>query len=414
MGQLKLRPDAAKASGRYPTGVLGDPKPIAQRFAHSADLRPAPAHRTEPPRVSHRAAPALAGDILSFRTRVLLVGLILAALVPSLILGALALGLIAMPGSEPAVAVPAPQAAAPSAVLTAPDRIEAVAGQHVNFPLALDGTDGMPPRSVIAIKGLPQGSHFSEGRPYGDIEWNLKPDQIGDLNLVVPPDAHGEFKLGIALIAPDGRAIASAETLLAIAPAAVPVQPPGTATSSGPSLEVSEPTASAAVPEGGETVGPDAVAGEAAESVATPETAEAATTTGDAPSENVEQTAEEATASAGDLPPNTVGQAEDGENGSGTVEPSMFVNMREGPSSQASVLGVIAKGVKLPVLDRKRGWVQVTDPATGNKGWIYSGLLAGEAKPYSRRKRAASAEAEPKSDSFWRRLGGWLSPSDGN
>jgi hypothetical protein len=29
MGQLKLKPDAAKASGRYPAVVLGDPKPIA-------------------------------------------------------------------------------------------------------------------------------------------------------------------------------------------------------------------------------------------------------------------------------------------------------------------------------------------------------------------------------------------------
>jgi uncharacterized protein YgiM (DUF1202 family) len=88
----------------------------------------------------------------------------------------------------------------------------------------------------------------------------------------------------------------------------------------------------------------------------------------------------------------------------------MFVNMREAPSSSSPVLGVIAKGAQLPVLDRKRGWVQVTDPATGNKGWIYSGLLAGETAPYSRRKRDSSAGAEAKSDSFWSRLGGWLSP----
>ena len=96
----------------------------------------------------------------------------------------------------------------------------------------------------------------------------------------------------------------------------------------------------------------------------------------------------------------------------GTVQPSVFVNLREAPSSSASVLGVVAKGAKLSVLDRKRGWVQVTDPATGKKGWIYSGILAGEAKPHHRIRRVAPAEAdsEPKSESFWGRVGRWLTP----
>ena len=104
-------------------------------------------------------------------------------------------------------------------MLTAPDRIEAIAGEDVSFPIAIDGTDGVPSRSVIAVKGLPQGSNFSEGRPYGDSEWSLKPDQIGDLDLVLPADANGEFKLGIALIGPDDAVIAEAETLLEITPA---------------------------------------------------------------------------------------------------------------------------------------------------------------------------------------------------
>ncbi len=79
-----------------------------------------------------------------------------------------------------------------------------------------------------------------------------------------------------------------------------------------------------------------------------------------------------------------------------TVQPSVFVNLRDGPSSSASVVGVIAKGAKLSVLDRKRGWVQVTDPATGKKGWIYSGNLAGEAKTHHARKarRARGSRAE--------------------
>ena len=71
------------------------------------------------------------------------------------------------------------------------------------------------------------------------------------------------------------------------------------------------------------------------------------------------------------------------------------------------VIGVIAKGTKLPVLDRRRGWVEVSNPATSDKGWIYSGYVGGGSHHHARpRKRAASAGPEQKSESssFW----GWL------
>jgi hypothetical protein len=288
-------------------------------------------------------------------------------------------------------------------VLTTSARLEAVAGERVSFTIALDGTDGVPSRSVIAIKGLPQGSNFSEGRPYGDSEWNLKPDQIGDLHLVLPAGATGEFKLGIALIAPDDKVIAEAETLLEIAPAPVPA----------PSEQAVPMESGLPSPDGREAAAseapPDLGGGDAPEE--TPATIEAATAPpGDAPTDTVMQTVEAATAPSGDTQPNTIGQADDGENGLGTVQPSVFVNMREAPSSAAPMLGVIAKGVKLAALDRKRGWVQVTHPESGKKGWIYSGLLAGEEKAHHRIRRVAPAESEPKSESVWGRLGRWLSP----
>jgi uncharacterized protein YgiM (DUF1202 family) len=170
--------------------------------------------------------------------------------------------------------------------------------------------------------------------------------------------------------------------------------------------------ASAARPDGGEAalaVAPDAAGGDSAEAQAEPEPTEiAATTTGDTPIETVEPPIEEATAPTSAVPSGNVEQAAASETGLGTVEPSMFVNLRKAPSSSSAVLGVVAKGASLAVLDRKRGWVLVTDPETGNKGWIYSGLLVGEVKPHSRRKRAATAE--PKSESFWSRVGSWLSP----
>jgi hypothetical protein len=401
MGQPKPRPDAAMAAGRYPAGVLEDPKPVAQRFAYSADTRLHALRRTDPPRASQPAPQAATREATapaagrSGRIRLLHAGLILAAMVPSVILGALWLGLISIPRSAPAVPLPDARTVTPSAVLTAPDRIEAIAGEDVSFPIALDGTDGVPSRSVIAIKGLPQGSNFSDGRPYGDREWSLRPDQIGDLDLVLPAGANGEFKLGIALIAPDDRVIAEAATLLEIAPAPAPADPVATEASSGPEPAVSEATA--AIPDGDGVaalaVAPEAGPGDSA-----------------APSETPATTQKDS-ATSGDAPAAAVKPSQDGESGLGSVQPSVFVNLREGPSSSAPVVGVIAKGAKLPVLDRKRGWVQVVDPATSKKGWIYSGNLLGEAKTHYRGKRAAPAEAAPDSQSFWGRIGSWLSPS---
>ena len=64
------------------------------------------------------------------------------------------------------------------------------------------------------------------------------------------------------------------------------------------------------------------------------------------------------------------------------VRPSAYVNLRDGPSSTARAIGVVAKGAKLRVVARKRGWVQVSDPATSQSGWIYAGMA--EVTPLSR------------------------------
>jgi hypothetical protein len=33
---------------------------------------------------------------------------------------------------------------------------------------------------------------------------------------------------------------------------------------------------------------------------------------------------------------------------------------------------VVAKGAKLRVMGRKKGWLQVSNPATSERGWIYA------------------------------------------
>ena len=257
MGRPKLSPDVASLSGRYPAGVLENPKPIAQRFAHSADFREAslpvadlPTSQPQPalPSVEAREATASTGSRSPVRARWLTISLVVAALLPSLILGALWLGSTDKTQPPPAAQAPEPQILAGSAVLTASAKIEADAGETVSFAIALDGTDGVPSRSIIAIKGLPQHSNFSEGRPFGEGEWVLKPDQIGDLHLVLPAGATGEFKLSIVLIAPDHQVIAEADTLLAIAPQPAP---PGPAVGvAGNIASPSEPAATAVISDG--------------------------------------------------------------------------------------------------------------------------------------------------------------------
>jgi Bacterial SH3 domain len=408
MGQpKKFTSDVIGLSGKYPTGVLENPEPIAQRFAHSSDLRRTGRRVADPPRVPRSTAPSFAtreqtpsSAQFTRRTRWLIAGLVSAAWVPCVILGGMWFG--STGGMAPPTAqTPEPQSMAPHAVLTASTRIDAKAGDTVGFPIALDGTDGVPSRSVIAIEGLPQASNLSEGRPYGESDWMLKPDQIGDLQLVLPRSTTiGEFRVVIALIAPDENIIARAETILTIAPAPSPLEP-----------VMAEDSDEAAALPGGEVASLDAGSGDETQPDATPETTETATAPStSATPEGGEQTQEAATPASG-AQPNMLGQAEPEESALPTVQPSVAVNMREAPKSSSPVLGVVGEGIELQILERKRGWVKVTDPASGKEGWIYGGLLAGEAKKNHRIRRVApNSSSEPKSESFWGRVGRWLTP----
>ena len=85
------------------------------------------------------------------------------------------------------------------------------------------------------------------------------------------------------------------------------------------------------------------------------------------------------------------------DDGKNWITPSQFVNLRKGPTSSAAVLGVVAKGAKLEVMGRKRGWVQVANPATSKTGWIYAGSKA-------RRKAKPAGEETAEGGSFWGNL----------
>jgi uncharacterized protein YgiM (DUF1202 family) len=204
----------------------------------------------------------------------------------------------------------------------------------VRLPLALDGTDGVPAGSVIVIKGLPPGSALSNGRAHGATEWSLRTDEIGDVHLVAAAAGSGESLLMIELVAPNNGILADASTMLTV-------------------------TGAPAVPIAGAAIEP-----EPAEEIAS--AAPGAATTDDPVSVSglVPLPTRRPSPSAADD-----GQAD-------WVRPSAYVNLRDGPSSTARAISVVAKNAKLRVVSRKRGWVQVSDPATSQSGWIYSGNVA--------------------------------------
>jgi hypothetical protein len=308
---------------------------IAQRFAPQTEPDAPPGAPKSAPHTPLTAS----FSALSSRIRRLTVVLIAVALLPNLTLAAFWLRLID-PQWSSAVMLPHAERHAPSGqstsvtpVLSAPDSLEATEGEDVTFPIALDGTDGVPPGSVIVIRGLPPGSTLSSGHPQGKTDWSMRPTDISDLHLVLPATGSGESTLIIQLLAPNNGILADASTQLKICGALET----GTAESQVSDKLDQEPEA---VPEDA----PDADLG---------------TSTSDLPP----------------LPTRRPERSPNGDSRADWISPSAYVNLRQSPSPSAPVVSVIAKGAKLRVLARKRGWVQVTDPAMPQSGWIYSGNI---------------------------------------
>jgi hypothetical protein len=344
--------------------------------------------------------------------RALIAGLILVALVPNLTLGAIFwLGVIDTPWSMPSAhppnesSGPAGQSAVPSPVLSSPAMLEAAAGGNITFPITLDGTDGVPARSIIAIRGLPQGSKLSSGRPYDETEWNLKPDEIGDLHLVLPSNASGEAKLIIQLVAPDGAILADAATLLKT--------PTNFAANIGASNIKSEPTqtqvseqrtpgleergdegtlanldAATTPPEdpvplpsvlkmtansAANIPASNSIKTELAEAQVSDERAQAVGETG---AEGTLANLDPPTTPPEDPVPLPSRRPAQTSNDDANWITLTSVNLRERPTRSARAIGVLAKDAKLRVIARKNRWVQVTNLTTSEKGWIYARHVA--------------------------------------
>jgi Bacterial SH3 domain len=226
-------------------------------------------------------------------------------------------------------------------VLSAPSIVESTIGEHVSFPIAIDGTDGMPPSSRIVIRGLPSGSKLSNGHRGSDSEWNLNPDEIGDLHLVSGNNVINDTKLAIQLVAPDGRIVADTTTILKRT-----MEPQASAMASGIEAQLTGSQVSSEQPVEIIGLAPKPMGPEA-----------------DLP-----------TADPTPLPARKP-QPDNDDIATKWVKPSTSVNLRKGPSSSAAIISVIERATKLRVMGRKKGWVQVTNPAMSETGWIYAGNI---------------------------------------
>jgi len=288
----------------------------------------------------------------------------------------------------------------PSPVLTAPAFLNATAGESISLPIALDGTDGVPADSTISVTGLPEGTTLSEGRPFGDTGWMLERDEIGDVQLVLSGSAGGQTKLTIELVAPDATVVADAEILLQVVTAPRDSLPrragatdAATSAAAKPDPALSGITVPAASPEITDAQltredfegQPDLGLPEAKPSAAATEEEE--------PVQSEPRVVHSQPRASAKRTVAIVGTNE--------VKTSVFVNLRQAPSPSAKVIRVVAKGTELRVLARKGSWVQVTDPATSAKGWIYTGNAN---PPHTTKPSAPSEPSEdtrPKPDSVW-------------
>ncbi len=283
--------------------------------------------------------------------RALVAGLVLVALIPNLMLGAIFwVGAVDIPWSRfPTITANdktvAPPSAVPTPVLSSPPSLEASPGVDVTLPIALDGTDGVPARSIIAIRGLPQGSKLSSGRPYDETEWNLKPDEIGDLHLVLPSNASGESKLIIQLVATNGAIIADSATVLKMSTNSAANIPTSTIEIEPTQAQVSEQRT-----QGLEDRGAEGTLANLDAAMATP----------------------------GDQVPLPTRRPAQTSNDDANWITLTSVNLRERPTRSARAIGVVAKDAKLHIIARKNRWVQVTNLATLEKGWIYARHVAND------------------------------------
>lgn len=250
--------------------------------------------------------------------------------------------------------------AIPEIVLSSPAKLEAKIGEEIDFAIAVDSTEALPARSLIAISGMPDGASFSQGRPYGMTGWSLRPDEIGDLQLRLTNAQTGAFDMRIELLAADGAPLAQSETRFNIA--SDPIEGEAvSAVQSGSLREIAQ----------------------AIEASAPAEPLPPSPQRKPAHSAKTEPSLDITTVKVVTVKPAASARPHDGayalgvaaDNPAEWVEIVSAVDVHAGPEQSSATVKVVEKGLKLQVTARDKNWVQVLDPATSTKGWIYKRFL---------------------------------------
>jgi Bacterial SH3 domain len=329
----------------------------------------------------------------------------------------------------------------PPVTLSAPASIVGEAGKETAFAISLDSSENLPARSIITIRGLPEGTSFSAGRPFGETEWSLRPDELRGLRLLLPATASGRRALSVSVVAADGRMIASSSTRLDIAPdpkAALILRPQDTArideliAHGRKMVDVGyfpgarayfQRAAEAGSAEAAFSVGlsydPSFIAEMGAQGIQ-PDVKQAriwyerAKALGYKDADAQLRALSKAEAALEQTPPSALEQtpaatvpkpaevpvvpvvttpqpvvepaatpqpSETGAADQEWVEVSSPVNMRSAPTPQSETVNVAEPGKRYQATGRQGSWVQVTDPATSETGWVYARYVAASEAP---------------------------------
>ncbi len=362
---------------------------LAERFATEPPLETSPrqgnARAGSASRKTEAARPAAKGP----DTRWLISALVGIALIPTAILFVLLwqrmMQLRADAPLPPAVSSTAANAPSATAIvqvapklevaLSSPDKIDAQAGEEIDFPVTIDATDALPSRSVLAVSAMPEGAAFSDGRPYGATGWSLRPDEIGELRLRLPQGRSGASDIRLELVTADGTVLAQSETRLNVSPAPAPVAAAPVA--SAPVVTAAPAPMDSVSITDSNPFAPVAQAEAPHLTVASPPKPKPVRAAKTEPPVKVN------TVKTVTIAPPVPARPHDGAYALGDasdasaewVEVANPVDMHSLPQQNSATVRVWDRGVKLRVAAREKNWVRVTDPETSASGWIYSRFL---------------------------------------
>ncbi len=279
------------------------------------------------------------------------------------------------------MAAPAQEASVADVALSSPDRLEADAGKTIAFPIAIDQAEALPERSLIAVSALPQGASFSQGRPYGDTGWSLRPDEIAGLQMQLPAQ-NGAANLRVELISGDGTVLAQSTTELSITPPQVATADPALP---APPVETAQMEQGATADEIAPAEAPVAETASAALKGSIGETApvpqqEALPPTASKPDVKVNTVKTVAVAPPRETKPYdgamALGSPADVAQASEEwMETTTAVDMHARAEQKSDTVKVAQGGLRMRVTGRDKNWIQVNDPKSGTTGWIYNRFL---------------------------------------